>query len=149
MAWVRPAEEGAVGAGEGHTRGVGLKRPTSVGHHGGVTISCPFSVSPAELVLFSGVSSLMDGQTASPPTPQPPGGPFMSSPPPSLHIQGNLLNFPPSDVALLAWQVNGFSLNISYLLVFCYSTTLIFKNFLTLPNKPDNPVLPYMCFFLS
>lgn len=61
MAWVRPAEEGGVGAGEGHTRGVGLKRPTSVGHHGGVTISCPFSVSPAELVLFSGVSSLTDG----------------------------------------------------------------------------------------
>lgn len=71
------------------------------------------------------------------------------SPPPSIHIQGNLLNFPPSDVALLAWQVNGFSLNISYLLVFCYSTTLIFKNFLTLPDKPENPVLSYTWLFLS
>lgn len=27
----------------------------------GVTIACPFSVSPAELVLFPGVSSLTDG----------------------------------------------------------------------------------------
>lgn len=69
------------------------------------------------------------------------------SPPPSLHIQGNLLNSPASDVALLAWQVNGFSLNINYLLVFGYSTTLIFKNFLTLPDKPDNPVLPLHVLF--
>ena len=34
VAWVRPDEEGGVGAGEGHTRGVGLTRPTSVGRHG-------------------------------------------------------------------------------------------------------------------
>ena len=77
---------GGCGAGEGHARGVGLTRPTSVGHHGGGDRHLPFSVSPAELVLFPGVSSSTDGWTASPPPPRPPGGPFTSPPAPSLHM---------------------------------------------------------------
>ena len=34
-----------------------------------------------------------------------------------------------------------------YSLVFGYAATLIFQNSLTLPDKPDNPVLSYTCLF--